>query len=69
MPTKIMIQQEKDFAANMAQLMEIMKGLALASYVKLKKEKEKRFERFIQAFDGFFHIADLTKAKSLFIQP
>lgn len=68
MPTKIMIQQEKDFAANMAQLMEIMKGLALASYVKLKKAKEKRFEVFIHSFDGFFHISDLTKAKSPFIQ-
>lgn len=68
MPTKVSIQQEKDFAANMSQLMEIMKGLALASYVKLKKEKEKRFERFIESFDGFFHIVDLTKAKSPFIQ-
>ncbi len=68
MPTKVTIQQEKEFAANMAQLMEIMKGLALASYVKLKKEKEKRFEKFIQSFDGFFHIVDLSKAKSPFIQ-
>ena len=68
MPTKIAIQQEKDFAANMAQLMDIMKGLALSSYVKLKKLKEKRFETFIHSFDGFFHITDLTKAKSPFIQ-
>ena len=68
MPTKVTIQQEKDFAANMAQLMEIMKGLALASYVKLKKAKEKRFEGFVKAFDVFFHITDLTKAKSPFIQ-
>ena len=69
MPTKVAIQQEKDFAANMAQLMEIMKGLALSSYVKLKKTKEKRFEGFIHSFDGFFHITDLSKAKSPFIQP
>ena len=68
MPTKVTIQGERDFAANMAQLMEIMKGLALASYVKLKKEKERRFETFIKSFDGFFHIVDLSKAKSLFIQ-
>ena len=68
MPTKIAIQQEKDFAANMTQLMDIMKGLALASYVKLKKAKEKRFEEFIHSFDGFFHIVDLSKAKSPFIQ-
>ena len=68
MPTKIAIQQEKDFAANMAQLMDIMKGLALASYVKLKKAKEKRFEKFIHSFDGYFHIVDLSKAKSPFIQ-
>jgi len=68
MPTKVAIQQERDFAGNMAQLMDIMKGLALASYVKLKKDKEKRFEKFIQSFDGFFHIVDLSKAKSPFIQ-
>ena len=68
MPTKIVIQQEKDFASNMAQLMDIMKGLALASYVKLKKKKETRFEGFIKSFDGFFHIVDVSKAKSPFIQ-
>ncbi len=68
MPTKVTIQAEKDFAANMSQLMDIMKGLALASYVKLKKEKERRFEKFIQQFDGFFHVADLSKAKSPYIQ-
>ena len=68
MPTKVAIQQEKEFAGNMSQLMEIMKGLALASYVKLKKAKEKRFEKFIHSFDGFFQIVDLSKAKSPFIQ-
>ena len=69
MPTKVTIQQEKDFAANMAQLMDIMKGLALSSYVKLKKAKESRFEGFITSFDRFFHIVDLTKAKSQFLNP
>lgn len=67
MPTKVAILQEKDFAANMTQLMDIMKGLALASYVKYKKEKETRFETFIRSFDRFFYMADLTKAANPFI--
>lgn len=67
MPTKVAIQQEKEFAGNMTQLMEIMKGLALASYVKLKKHKDSRFEVFINSFDRFFHVADLTRAKNPFI--
>lgn len=68
MPTKVFIQGEKDFAANMTQLMEIMKGLALAAYVKMKKDKEKRFEKFVNSFNGFFQMADLTQAKNPFIK-
>lgn len=68
MPTKVTIQGEKDFAANMTQLMEIMKGLALAAYVKMKKDKEKRFEKFLNSFSGFFYMADLTKANNPFIK-
>ena len=68
MPTKVVIQQEKDFAANMTQLMEIKKGLALASYVKLKKAKEKRFEVFVNSFNRFFHVADLSKVANPFIK-
>lgn len=67
MPTKVAIQQEKEFAANMTQLMDIMKGLALAAYVKLKKAKDVRFDTFVNSFDGFFHITDLTKAKNPFV--
>lgn len=68
MATKAGILQEKEFAANMTQVMDVMKGIALSSFIRLKQLKQQRFERFVQSFEGFFHIADLTKAKNPFIQ-
>ncbi len=69
MPTLPVIANERYVTSNMKQIMGTMKGIAMSSFVEVKKKREKRFDRFTTSFDAFFQLADHTKAKSPFVQP
>ncbi len=69
MPTLPVIAAERIVSSNMKQIMGTMKGIAMASFVEVKKKRERRFDRFTTSFNSFFELADLTKAKSPFVQP
>lgn len=69
MPTLPVIANERFVTSNMKQIMGTMKGIAMSSFVEVKKKRESRFDRFTTAFDPFFRLADLSKAKSSFVQP
>ncbi|MBP9732938.1 MAG: F0F1 ATP synthase subunit gamma [Candidatus Omnitrophica bacterium] len=69
MPTLPVIANERFVTSNMKQIMGTMKGIAMSSFVEVKKKREKRFDTFTQSFESFFHLADHSKAKSQFVQP
>lgn len=69
MPTLPVIANERFVASNMKQIMGTMKGIAMSSFVEVKKKRETRFDRFTTGFEPFFQLADLSKAKSPFVQP
>ena len=53
------IKEEMHLNADMAELMEILKGIAVSEYWALLK-KQGRFKRFMEAFNGFFNILDFS---------
>jgi ATP synthase F1 gamma subunit len=69
MPTLPVIAQERIVSSNMKQIMGTMKGIAMSSFVEVKKKREMRFDRFTTSFNSFFQLADLSKAKNPFVQP
>lgn len=69
MPTLPVIANERFVTSNMKQIMGTMKGIAMSSFVEVKKKRERRFDTFTQSFETFFHLADHSKSKSQFVQP
>lgn len=69
MPTLPVVANERFVASNMKQIMGTMKGIAMSSFVEVKKKREKRFDRFTTSFMSFFQLTDYSKAKSPFVQP
>lgn len=53
------IKEEMHLNVYMAELMEILKGIAVSEYWTLLK-KQGRFKRFMDAFNGFFNILDFS---------
>ena len=53
------IKEEMHLNVYMAELMEILKGIAVSEYWALLK-KQGRFKRFMDAFNGFFTILDFS---------
>ncbi len=53
------IKEEMHLNVYMAELMEILKGIAVSEYWALLK-KQGRFKRFMDAFNGFFNILDFS---------
>ncbi|MEK6537901.1 MAG: FoF1 ATP synthase subunit gamma [Nitrospirota bacterium] len=53
------IKEEMHLNVYMAELMEILKGIAVSEYWALLK-KQGRFKRFMGAFNGFFNILDFS---------
>lgn len=53
------IKEEMHLNADMAELMEVLKGIAVAEYWALLK-KRGRFKRFTDAFNGFLNILDFS---------
>ncbi len=53
------IKEEMHLNVYMAELMEILKGIAVSEYWTLLK-KQGRFKRFMEAFNGFFNIMDFS---------
>ncbi|MBI3617637.1 MAG: F0F1 ATP synthase subunit gamma [Candidatus Omnitrophica bacterium] len=53
------IKEEMHLNVDMAELMEILKGIAVSEYWALLK-KRGRFKRFMDAFNGFFDILDFS---------
>src|SRR3989338_6700406 len=53
------IKEEMHLNVDMAELMEILKGIAVSEYWALLK-KQGRFKRFMDAFNGFFNILDFS---------
>lgn len=53
------IKEEMHLNVYMAELMEILKGIAVSEYWALLKKKG-RFKRFMDAFNGFFNILDFS---------
>lgn len=53
------IKEELHLNVYMAELMEILKGIAVSEYWALLK-KQGRFKRFVDAFNGFFNILDFS---------
>jgi len=53
------IKEEMRFNVYIAELMEILKGIAVSEYWTLFK-KQGRFKRFMDAFNGFFDILDFS---------
>ena len=53
------IKEEMHLNVDMAELMEVLKGIAVSEYWALLK-KQGRFKRFMEAFNGFFNILDFS---------
>lgn len=59
------IKEEMHLNVDMAELMEILKGIAVSEYWTLLK-KQGRFKRFMEAFNGFFNILDFSSVEHPF---
>ena len=53
------IKEEMHLNVDMAELMEVLKGIAVSEYWALLK-KQGRFNRFMEAFNGFLNILDFS---------
>ncbi|HBO96464.1 MAG TPA: hypothetical protein DE315_07165 [Candidatus Omnitrophica bacterium] len=56
------IKEEMYLNVDMAELMEVLKGIAISEFWALAK-KQGRFARFMKAFDGFFDIVDFHQVR------
>ena len=56
------LRKELRFYSELVQLIETLKNIAAAQYHLMEKEKE-RFDRFMDAFAGFFRVADLLEVQ------
>jgi ATP synthase F1 gamma subunit len=56
------IKEESHLNVYMTELMEILKGIAIAEFWALAK-KQGRFARFMKAFNGFFDIVDFHEVR------
>lgn len=53
------IRKELKFNIELVQLIETLKSIASTQYMQMEKQKE-RFDRFMDAFSGFFRVVDLV---------
>ena len=67
MPSIPKIKEEMHLNVYMAELMEVLKGVAVSEYWMLLK-KQGRFKRFMDAFNGFFNIVDFSSLDHPFAQ-
>ncbi|MCA9396209.1 MAG: F0F1 ATP synthase subunit gamma [Candidatus Omnitrophica bacterium] len=58
------IESELEIMSSMRQIMEVMKGIALSSFVASKNRRSSRFNIFTKSFDGFFQFLDLLGEKN-----
>lgn len=61
------IKEEIHLNVDMAELMDILKGIAVSEYWALLK-KQGRFKRFMDAFNGFFDILDFSPVDHPFVR-
>ena len=61
------IKEEIHLNVDMAELMEILKGIAVSEYWALLK-KQGRFKRFMDAFNGFFDILGFSSVDHPFVR-
>ncbi len=65
------VSEAKDellFNAEITDLLEVMKNIAVFEFRSLQRKKE-RFEKFTRSMEDFFEIADLRRAPHFFITP
>lgn len=59
------LKEELELNGDMAELMDILKGIAVSEFWALAK-KQGRFARFMNAFNGFFNILDFSQVEHPF---
>lgn len=58
------IESELEIMSSMRQIMEVMKGIALSSFISSKNKRVSQFCEFTKSFDGFFQFLDLIGGKN-----
>jgi len=53
-------RKQLTFNAELLQLIETLKNIAATHYHLLEREKQNRFEQFVEAFSGFFQVVNLV---------
>lgn len=61
-------KKELRFNQEFVQLIEVLKGIAASQFQALSRKKE-RFEKFLEAFDGFFKMVDLVGTSNPLVHP
>lgn len=67
MKTVKQLKEELEMNGNLTELMDVLKGIAASEFWVLSKGK-KRFEEFINAFEGFFRFIDFIDVKHPFVK-
>lgn len=67
MKTVRQLKEELDLTADLAELMDVLKGIAVSEFWALSK-KLGRFTRFMKAFEGFFQFIDLSVSDHPFVE-
>jgi len=62
------LRKELKFTKELLSLVETLKNVAGAQYHLLEKEKE-RFDRFMDAFAGFFRVVNLVDVENPLVRP
>jgi ATP synthase F1 gamma subunit len=61
------LKDELELNGDLAELLEVLKGIAVAEFRVLESRRE-RFEQFTEAFRGFFRMIDLVDANHSFVR-
>lgn len=61
------IRKELAFNTELVQLIETLKSIAASQYSLMEREKE-RFDRFMDAFSGFFRVVNLVSVENPFVR-
>lgn len=63
-----LLKKEADLNRELTELLDVLKGIAASRFALLERKRKTRFDRFVEAFEGFFDMIDFSGVTHPFVK-